>query len=140
MSAKPEKSKQTRREQYVSTDMGENHPGLALPNLSESKAEYLVSLLFECGPVSSNGMGPISLPWQEIEAWLRVTEKTLPLWEKQMIRHLSEAYAGEYARASELGRPDPYVRNPGEIDREAVSNSILSTLRSIQAVRDASNT
>lgn len=118
--------------------MGDKHPGLALPDLSESKAEHVVGLLFECGLMSSNGMGPVPLSWQEIEAFLRVTEKDyLPLWEKQMIKSLSEAYVSEYVRASEHGRPDPFVQAPEKIDREAVSNSILSTLRSIQAGRDA---
>lgn len=118
--------------------MGDKHPGLALPDLSESKAEYIVGLLFEAGLMGSNGMSPVPLSWQEIEAFLRVTEKNyLPLWEKQMIKSLSEAYVSEYVRASEHGRQDPFVQAPEKIDREAVANSILSTLRSIQAGRDA---
>jgi hypothetical protein len=118
--------------------MGEKHPGLALPELNDARAEYIIALLFECGPIVSNGMGPSPVSWTEISNWLTVTEKDyLPLWEKQMIKTLSEAYVSEYVRASEHGRPDPFVQAPEKIDREAVATSILSTLRSIQAGRDA---
>jgi hypothetical protein len=84
--------------------------------------------------MSNNGMSPLPLSWQEIESWLRLTERDyLPLWEKGMIRQLSQAYVNEYLQATDPLRPAPYSRSLEELDREAIGNSIYAAMKRLMA-------
>jgi hypothetical protein len=89
--AVPEGSKKSRLASYTDDDS----TFLQFPELDG--AGYLVNLLQEAGLIMSNGMGVVPLTWQEIESWLRVTELRLSVWEKLIIREMSEAYAAELA-------------------------------------------
>lgn len=93
-------------------------------------AEYLIALLQEAGLMQTNGMGVTPLSWQEIDCWLRTTELNLSVWEKLVIREMSEAYVSELNSASAREAVSPYVATaPEEIDRPAVANKLLSVLR-----------
>jgi len=120
--------------------MGENHFQARLPELDG--AEYLVRLLNEAGLVSTHGMGPTPLSWQEIESWLRVTETKLCLWEKLMVRELSEVYLAEFNAAIEPDREDPYTAMDDKMDEEdivvqrnEVQNKLYSAFMAIKAHR-----
>lgn len=128
--ATPEGSKKSRMEQYKALD--ENSNFLKFPEVS--RAEYLVYLLFEAGLVSENGMSVSSLSWQEIESWLNTTQLNLTIWEKLCIKQMSEAYAGEYNRASDKNRSAPYVYVDEELrtNRELVASKLLTALRSFK--------
>lgn len=132
LSAKPDGSKKTRREQF--TELNENHSSLSLPDLSESHAGYIIVLLHECGLMSSNGMGPCPLSWTEIHNWLSVTKRDLPTFEINLIKHLSNEYVSEYYLASDINRPDPHksvdYKSPDR--RKAVSDSIRAVMTNIK--------
>lgn len=107
----------------------EDHPSLKMPDIeTDYAASYLVGLLQEAGLMSSNGMGPVPLSWVDIDAWLRVTEYKLSMWEKLTIKKLSEDYVGELVQASDKQRPAPFLKVEEEIDRDAVEQKILSVV------------
>lgn len=122
-------------------EIDENHPSLALPDIeTEHAAGYLFEYLWEAGLMSSNGMGPVSLSWLEIDAWCNRTGATPSTWELLTIKALSEAYVAELNKASEKDRPAPYtpVVEVEEVDREVVQNKISSVLsRFTRAGREA---
>jgi hypothetical protein len=80
--------------------------------------------------MSSGGMGPVPISWVEIDAWLRVTERELSMWERTTIKRLSEEYVSELVQATKADRPAPYIHEEDldNIDRERVQTKILSVL------------
>lgn len=125
--ATPEGAKKSRLTSFREQDV--DHPFIRMPDIeTEYSAGYLIGLLFEAGLMSSNGMGPVPISWLEIDAWLRVTETELSLWERIKIKQLSEEYVTELALATDKNRPQPYVYLPPVevIDRDAVADKIRS--------------
>lgn len=116
-------SKKTRLEAFRSQD--ENHPLLSLPDIeTEHAAGYLIGLLHEAGLMSSNGMGPVPISWQEIDSWMSVTEAEISVWERMMIKTLSDEYVSELVQATAPNRPAPYnqIQVDEDINRETVVN------------------
>jgi hypothetical protein len=104
---------------------------LLFPDLEE--AAYLISMLHEVGITSSNGMSVLPVSWQEIDAWARVTQSSSTLWERMLMKELSEAYVAELHQATAIDRPDPYVPEmPKEVDREAVVSKLHNFFRSMK--------
>jgi len=106
----------------------EDHPLLELPDINEESAGYLIGLWQEAGLMSSNGMGPVPLSWVDIRAWEESCEVDIPVWEKLVIRELSEAYVSELLLTKEKMRPAPYMVEDDSLDRSAVANNIYSIL------------
>lgn len=102
---------------------------LDLPDTDD--AAYMIALFHEAGPMSTNGMGVVPITWQEMESWLRTTERELSVWEKLTLREMSEAYVAEFNKASARDAAPPYVPavEPENIDRAAVANKLLNVLR-----------
>lgn len=127
--AVPEGAKTSRSEQYKAID--ENHTMLELPDIEhEHAAGYLIGLLYEAGLMSSSGMGPVPISWVEIDAWLKTTEMSITVWERAMIKKLSEAYVSELSRATEKTRQAPYSKKAEEeFDRVAIGNQIYNVLQ-----------
>ncbi len=118
---------------------GDDHPDLVFPDVdTEYSAGYLIEYLQEAGLMSSNGMGPVSLSWQEIDAWCNRTGAEPSTWELLTIKTLSETYVSELAKASARDYPRPYtpVVQEEEVDREAISNKVYSFLSGLKAKRD----
>ena len=69
--------------------------------------EWLISDLFELGPVAAGGMGLSGVSWSEIEAWTRATRTPLEPWEADALRRMSSAYASAYS-ASQDPDQKPY--------------------------------
>ena len=125
--ATPEGSKKSRLAHFKQVD--EDHPFLELPDIqNEHAAGYVIGLLHEAGLMSSNGMGPVPLSWLELESWMRCTGQELPLWERLVVKTLSEEYVSELVQAKDKNRPAPFTPAPEEIDRKEVSNRIFSIL------------
>lgn len=109
---------------------------LKLPNLEE--AAYLIGLLLEAGLASTSGMGAVPLSWQDIDAWIRVTESSPSVWQKLLVRELSEAYVAELNLASDVNRPDPYIhvdeveKDEVAVDRLAVNNKLKGAFASLK--------
>lgn len=133
LSATPEGDKTSRGENYRSNAERENgivSHHLTMPELNEE--EYILGLWQEAGSVSSGGMGIAALSWQEIQAWINVTETELEMWEKLLIRRLSQEYCSEYSSASDVSRPAPFNHIVlEEINREALSNNLKEKLRGL---------
>jgi hypothetical protein len=92
-------------------------------------AEYLIGLLHEAGLMSNNGMGPISLSWLEIKAWIDTTEIQLSLWERLTLKEMSEVYVSERIQAEDANRTAPYIPNKEEELVEDNSKKFLTLLR-----------
>lgn len=109
----------------------ENHHFLEMPDVdTEYSASYLIGLLQEAGLMSSNGMGPVPISWQEINSWLAATNLELSTWEIITVKELSEAYVAERVMSDEPNRAAPYlsVLTDDQIDRPVVANKIYSFL------------
>ena len=95
-------------------------------------ASYIIELLYSAGLMSSNGMGPVPLSWQEIDAWLRVTEYELPMMERLLVRQLSIEYVDELVQATDPQRPAPFVyRTEEEIELERIREDVGDRLRNM---------
>lgn len=79
--------------------------------------------------MSSTGMGPVPISWSELNGWLQCTETDLSLWERRMIKSMSEEYVQELLQATAKDRPAPYQVVTENVDREAVQSNLLSILR-----------
>lgn len=120
----------------------EGSPYLELCELTEYE-KYLVSLWYESGAVSTNGMGVGALTWAELTCWadrffsetyvewvksptrrwmpIALKQHTLLDYELHIIKFLSQEYASEYSAAS-----DPKRQCPKEIDIEQVDGKAES--------------
>lgn len=99
-------------------------------------ANYIIGLLYECGLMSPSGMGPLPIGWCEIDAWLRLTERELTLWERLLIKQLSEEYVSELSQASDKNRPAPYDSSVVDgIDRNVVENKLRGFLKGFMSSR-----
>jgi hypothetical protein len=88
--------------------------------------ELLVEYLFEAGPVSAVGMGPVTLTWVDLEAWQRATGVSLHPWQARLLRQLSSEYLAESSIADAHDAPPPWDREP---DRAKVANHIKRLFR-----------
>jgi len=132
--AVPEGSKNSRLKSFKALD--ENSSFLQLPNIEG--AEYLVALLSEVGFVSYSGVGAIAITWSEIESWLNCTELNLSIWEKLMLKEMSEAYASVLSTATDKHTPAPYIHEVEDIEaqRTKVANKLRSVFNSLKRKRN----
>lgn len=72
-------------------------------------AGHLVDRLWEVGPTSASGMGPVPLSFAELDAWQRQSGVRLTSWEATTLRKLSIAYLAEQSRAKKPDCPAPWV-------------------------------
>lgn len=90
--------------------------------------EWLISDLFEVGPVASGGMGISGVSWSEIEAWMRATRTQLEPWEADALHRMSGAYASAYSASQD---PDQKPYWSGEEIAEARVEQIERAEQSI---------
>lgn len=100
-----------------------------MPPISEAYI-HLKELFFLLGQGTSTGYGLVPHTWQEIQAFRTENELELTLWERQMLRKMSEAYCAEASRATDPKRPAPYApqKNDEEIDKIALAMKMRDTL------------
>ncbi|MFT0532271.1 hypothetical protein ACMHYJ_05460 [Castellaniella hirudinis] len=85
-------------------------------------AGYLVTWLFDVGPVGFGGMGAVPLSYTEIEAWQRLKGIELSAWENHMLHDLSKVYLGMLEDAKQPSCPIPWRPEPvDEPDQRAVA-------------------
>lgn len=101
------------------------------PDIDEGFSSIL-ELFFLSGQASSTGIGLVCLTWQEIEAFIRVNSLELTLWEIEVLRKMSEAYAYEYSKASDPQRPSPFMREKTEENTE--EENIKAALKMMNAL------
>lgn len=64
----------------------------AIPKLPLSMHELWAYFLELNRRRKSNGFGPVPLQYSDIEAWQRMTNRTLDVWELEAILELDDAY------------------------------------------------
>ena len=57
----------------------------------------------------------------------------LSVWEKLMIKAISDAYATERSVATEKDREAPYCSLPLEVDRDAVTTSVKNVMANLMS-------
>jgi hypothetical protein len=101
---------------------------------------YLLGLFFLSGQVTQTGMGLAPLSWQEIKAFIEVNDLDLMLFEKELLKKMSEAYCAESHRATDPHRPAPYVekKDEDEVDRIAQALQIRKQMRLLRGSNNES--
>lgn len=92
---------------------------------------YLLGYFYLSGQATQTGMGLVPLSWQEIKAFREENELEITLWERELLKKMSEAYCTEYSRASDPKRPAPYApeQDPEEVDGIAVAMRIREQMQ-----------
>jgi hypothetical protein len=128
----PEKSKKSRIEQAQGNSLGERDDEgnlikvqveVQLPEVPEQWA-YLLGLFFNSGQCTQSGFGLIPLSWQEIKAFIEVNELDLMLYEKELLKKMSEAYCAESHKATDPQRPAPYVAEKEEDEIDHIAQAL----------------
>jgi hypothetical protein len=98
------------------------------PDLPDIPAEYsfLISYLFDAGPISHAAQRGVPLTWADLEAWQRGAGVSLPPWQLRLIRHLSSEYLSESMIADAHDAPPPWDREP---DRDKIEKHIKKLFR-----------
>lgn len=121
-SALPAKAKLTRGQQAEAEGMP-----LQLP--PPGMAAYLVSHLFEIGPVAWAGMGEVPISHQDIAAWQANTGVQLDAWEARALRQLSGVYVDQINKSKEAACPAPWAPDAvPEGARAAVDRALRAAL------------
>lgn len=89
---------------------------------------YLLELYCLAGQVNQNGMSITPLTWEELKAFREENELDLCVWERNILKRMSEEYCSEYAAASALNRPAPYIPEQEEDEDIVVVEKINSAL------------
>lgn len=101
------------------------------PDMPKVDAEYLLSYLFEVGPVLSAGGYPAPITHQELRAWQSNTGIDLEQWESRFLCRLSRDYLVESQRAEKIDRPAPVKPEPRARDLSAVAKSMQQALKEL---------
>ena len=125
--ATPKSAKRNRLAQFQ-IDYPENTL-LPLPPLEFGR--YLVDLLWEAGTNTSTGMGMVALSYEEILAWITLSERELTWWEIQTIKEMSRAYTAEFNNSTEDDSVAPYDTVP-EMTREQIEKKLKNGLSSFK--------
>lgn len=88
---------------------------------------HIWTYLIEIGPVSSNGMGPVTIPFSEINAWLSCTGVALSRWEISLLRQCSQVWiSAQYEAKKPESIPPWTIFSPESINdrRKRVSERL----------------
>lgn len=80
-----------------------------MPRVPPVALGYLIEYLFDVGPVSAGGFGPVPLTHQELLAWQINMRRRLQPWEVSMLRRLSAEFAATSHAADDPYMPAPYA-------------------------------
>lgn len=97
---------------------------MAMPPV-DAEDLYMIKLLNEIGPASSNGMGISAITYQEIDSWNKLTGVDIESWQCTLLQNLSRAYASAHQEYSGNICPAPFVACEDNIEevREVVDRS-----------------
>lgn len=113
-----------------------SQPDIHFPDIP-SAFGYLVGLFHLSGQVLQESQGLAPLTWCEIKAFREENELDLCIWEKRILKKMSEAYVGEYSRASDPSRKAPYTKVVEEekVDKVAVALNIMKGLSAFKKAK-----
>lgn len=130
--ATPEKSKHSRLEQIKGNHLQErnedgsaviNQVDIQLPPIPEELG-YLLGFFIASGQATSSGMGLVPLSWQELKAFREENELDITLFERELLKKMSEAYCAEYHAASDPRRPAPYTPEVEEDEIDHIGRAL----------------
>jgi hypothetical protein len=105
-------------------------------NLPEIHPAYesLKGLFSLSGQGTSTGYGLASLGWAELRAFRLENGLNLTLFERQMLKKMSEAYCAEASRATDPKRPAPYApqKEDEEVDKIALAMKMRDALNAFR--------
>lgn len=84
---------------------------------------YLITILYDIGPVLSGAMDLRSLQYPDIQAWENVCGIKLDGWEARTILRFSNVYLSQFQKARD-GGPVPHLGPITEEKRQLVSDKI----------------
>ncbi len=88
--------------------MRDSEHGIEMPELIGNEP-YIVGLLNEVGPATSNGMGIQGVSWLELKSWEHLVGIELESWQASLLYRLSKVYANEYSRSNGEDTDAPYI-------------------------------
>ena len=110
------------------------------PDIPPNPMPYLTGWLFEIGPTSPGGMGPVPIGWQEIAAWQSLTGNSLDPWEAKTLRRLSADFVNMMHEAKDKSFPAPFTSAEAvQRNREAVSRQASMGFASLSQAKSRSN-
>jgi hypothetical protein len=146
LGATPEKSKYSRFEMAQGNHLGQRDED---GNLIEIATEiqlpeipgpwsHLLAIFSLSGQALQSGMGLTPLSWLEIKAFIDVNELDITLWERELLKRMSEAYCAEYHKASDPKRPAPYTPEveENEVDQIALGLQFIEQLKLLRQKKD----
>lgn len=92
----------------------------------EPEFRIIIDYLFDVGPVSNGGMGPVPLSWLDLDVWQRNIGISLSPWILRLLRELSGTYILESKRSEAEDAPPPWNVVP---DRQKVAGHIKKLFR-----------
>lgn len=103
-----------------------------LPDMPDVDIEvvYLLTNLWEMGPVMGGGMAPVPVPQSEIMAWQSNNGIDLAPWEVRTIRALSVDYHSQYQASKKADEKAPWVSEVVERTRAVKAQKIKNLFRS----------
>jgi hypothetical protein len=108
-----------------------------LPEIPEAFC-HLRELFYLSGQGTSTGYGLAPLSWQEIQAFRTENDLDLTLWERQLLKRMSEAYCAEASKATDPYRPAPYA--PQKVDEDVDKIALALKMRdALNAFRTRKN-
>jgi len=90
------------------------------------------------GQASQTGMGLVPLTWTELRAFREENELDITLWERELLKKMSEAYCAEYSRAGDPKRPAPYTPEveENEVDKIGKAIGFMEQMRLLRQKRE----
>lgn len=97
-----------------------------LPELPSAAFGNLLEFFYLSGQCIQTGSGLVPLTWTEIKNFREENDLDMMVWEREILKKMSEAYCGEYARASDPKRPNPYspVKEEQEEDEANLAKAL----------------
>lgn len=109
-------------------DRGDEDYQPPMPDI-DFELTYLVTYLWEIGPVHYSGMGPLPLPHSEIMAWQSNTGITLQPWEARYLRELSKDFLAQEAKSKDPEEPPPWAVPDERQDKKATERLVKNIFR-----------
>lgn len=76
------------------------------------------------GQCMQSGMGLLPITWAELQSFIEVNELDLTLWEKGMLKKMSDTYCAESSRATEVNYPPPYSPKKEATEEDNIARAL----------------
>jgi len=95
------------------------------------QVSHLWVYLFEVGPVANGAMGPVPLPFREIQSWMETTSVKLSAWEITLLRKCSQEWVSATYEAAKPDAVPPWAGAEVITERRVrISKNLMAALSS----------